>query len=76
MRAAELDMAELLDINAERGEIRFAGARAILLDAVALGLLRRQLVDTLGQRMARAILTRFGFAHGWRMAEVLRGEIA
>src|SRR4051794_40808640 len=76
MRAADLDVEELLDIDAERGEIRFAGARAILLDAVALGLLRRQLVDTFGQRTARAILTRFGFAHGWRMAEALRGEMA
>ena len=76
MRATELDAAELLDIDADRGEIRFAGARAILLDAVAMGLLRRQLVDTFGQVTARAILTRFGFAHGWRMAEAMRGEIA
>jgi DNA-binding NtrC family response regulator len=72
MRAEDLDIAELLDIDAARGYIRFAGQRAILLDAVAMGLLRRQLVDTLGHAAARAILTRFAFTHGWRMAEALR----
>ena len=52
--------------------IRFAGERALLLDAVALGLLRRELIETLGAAGARAVLTRFGYAHGWRTAESLR----
>jgi DNA-binding NtrC family response regulator len=41
---------------------------------VALGLLRRELIDTLGTAGARGLLTRFGFAHGWRTAETLRDE--
>jgi DNA-binding NtrC family response regulator len=44
----------------------------LLLDAVALGLLRRELIETLGVTGARAVLTRFGYAHGWRTAENLR----
>ena len=44
----------------------------LLLDAVGLGLLRRELIDTLALTGARAALTHFGYAHGWRTAERLR----
>lgn len=54
--------------------IRFAGQRAILLDAVAMGILRQYLVDNFGLTAARAVLTQFGFAHGWRMATALKKE--
>ena len=69
MRAADLDIHELLHVVPEGGLITFAGERALLLDAVALGLLRRELIQTLGTTGARAVLTRFGYAHGWRVAE-------
>src|ERR1043166_10050194 len=72
MRAADLDIHELLQFSPEGGIITFAGQRVLLLDAVALGLLRKELIDTLGLTAARAVLTRFGFAHGWRVAETLR----
>ena len=52
--------------------IRFAGERVVLFDAVALGLLRKELVESLGTAAARAMLTRFGYAHGWRTAEALK----
>src|SRR5262249_3162952 len=52
--------------------ITFAGERALLLDAVALGLLRKELIKTLGMTAARVVFTRFGYAHGWRVAETLR----
>jgi transcriptional regulator with PAS, ATPase and Fis domain len=71
MRAQDLTMAELVELDPEHGEIRFAGKRALLFDAVAMGLLRRQLVDMFGLTVARALLTRFGFAHGYRMAEAM-----
>ncbi|MGK3997553.1 sigma 54-interacting transcriptional regulator [Sorangium sp. So ce1024] len=76
MRAADLDLSELLTIDPQAGELRFSGARAILLDAVAMGLLRKQLIDSVGAAAARAILTRFGFAHGYRTAEAARAELA
>jgi two-component system response regulator HydG len=73
MRAADLDLRELLDFESiGGGVIRFAGQRVLLLDAVALGLLRRALVEAMGLGGARALLTRFGFAHGWRTAETLK----
>jgi len=72
MRAADLDIHELLHFVPEGGLITFAGERVLLLDAVALGLLRKELIETLGATAARAVLTRFGYAHGWRVAETLR----
>jgi DNA-binding NtrC family response regulator len=72
MRARDLDLRELLAFEPGGGPLRFAGERALLLDAVALGLLRKLLIDTLGEAAARGVLTRFGFAHGWRTAETLR----
>ena len=74
MRAADLDIHELLHFAPEGGIITFAGERVLLLDAVALGLLRRELIDTIGVTAARSVLTRFGYAHGWRVAETLRNE--
>ena len=72
MRLPDLNLKELLQFDPEGGILRFAGERALLLDAVALGLLRRELFQTLGLSGARAVLTRFGYAHGWRTAENLR----
>jgi DNA-binding NtrC family response regulator len=74
MRADELDHKELLELDAEGGLIRFAGQRALLVDAVAMGLLRKYLVENFGLTAARTVLTQFGFAHGWRMAEALHAD--
>ena len=74
MRVENLDHDELLELDANGGLIRFAGQRALLLDAVAMGILRQYLVDNFGLTAARAVLTQFGFAHGWRMAEAMQKE--
>src|SRR5687768_17260304 len=74
MRVEDLDHEELLELDAEAGVIRFAGQRALLVDAVAMGILRKYLVENFGLTAARTVLTQFGFAHGWRMAEALRSE--
>ncbi len=74
MRADGLDHKELLELDPEGGVIRFAGQRALLLDAVAMGLLRKYLVENFGLTAARTVLTQFGFAHGWRMAEAMQAE--
>ncbi len=73
MRAADLDLHELLQFDPS-GHIRFGGQRALLFDAVALGLLRKELIELLGHEGARAALTRFGYAHGWRTAETVKHE--
>jgi DNA-binding NtrC family response regulator len=75
MRAADLDLKELLHVDPAGGILRFANERVVLFDAVALGLLRRELIDTLGLTGARAVLTRFGYAHGWRTADTLRSGL-
>jgi two-component system response regulator HydG len=75
MRVEDLHHGELLELDPDGGMIRFAGRRALLLDAVAMGILRQYLVDNFGLTAARAVLTQFGFAHGWRMAEALKTEI-
>jgi DNA-binding NtrC family response regulator len=74
MRATDLDLREMLDFEPKGGVIRFAGDRALLLNTVAMGLLRRELVESFGLVTARGILTRFGYAHGWRTAETLRQQ--
>jgi len=73
VKAADLNLRDLLDFDIDGGgPISLANERVLLFDAVALGLLRRSLIDTLGMGGARAMLTRFGFAHGWRAAETLK----
>jgi DNA-binding NtrC family response regulator len=75
MRIDDLDLRELLDAGDQGGIIRFAGERAVILDAVALGILRRELIETVGTTVARGVLTRFGYAHGWRTAQSLRTQL-
>jgi DNA-binding NtrC family response regulator len=72
MRAADLDLRELLQFQPQGGVLRFGGQRALLFDAVALGILRQELIQLLGVTGARGVLTRFGYAHGWRTAETLK----
>jgi DNA-binding NtrC family response regulator len=74
MRAEDLHHSELLELDQAGGVVRFAGQRALLLDAVAIGLLRHYLVENFGMAAARAVLTQFGFAHGWRMAEAMESQ--
>ncbi len=74
MLPPDLNQHDLIERDLDAGIIRFAGQRALLFDAVAIGLLRKSLVDTFGVTAARGVLTQFGFAQGWRMADTLKGE--
>src|SRR5689334_18319033 len=74
MKASDLHPQEVLTFEPDGGVIRFGSSRIILLDATALGLLRKELIEDLGWNGARMVLTRFGFAHGWRTAENLRRD--
>jgi two-component system, NtrC family, response regulator HydG len=76
MRITDLNIKELLELDSEGGWIRFAGQRALIIDATAMGILRKELVEHFGLTAARAVLTRFGFVHGWRMAEALQSQFA
>ena len=76
MRATDLDLRELLSFEPGGGVVHFGGERVLLFDTVALGILRRELIESLGMKAARGILTRFGYAHGRRTAETLRTAFA
>jgi two-component system response regulator HydG len=69
MRVEDLNINELVEFDCEGGLVRFAGERALIIDATAKGNLRKELINHFGLSTARAILTRFGFVQGWRMAE-------
>jgi len=71
VRGSDLSIDELMEFDSE-GLIRFAGQRALIIDATAKGILRKELIDHFGLSPARAVLTRFGFVQGWRMAEAMQ----
>lgn len=74
MRAEDLDLRELLSYPAAGGVFRFMGQRAVLMDAVALGVQRKELIASLGLFATRGMVTRLGYSHGWRTGEMLRDE--
>jgi DNA-binding NtrC family response regulator len=69
---ADLHLAELLDFRPDQGIIRLHEQRVVILSAAAMGLLRKELVDTLGADTARRLLLRFGYADGYHDAVNLR----
>jgi two-component system, NtrC family, response regulator HydG len=75
MKIDDLDLRELLSFDPKGGVIHFMGQRVLLLDTTALGMLRQELITTLGTFAARCILTRFGYAHGWRTAQSIKEKL-
>jgi len=69
-----LHLAELLDFRPDQGIIRLHQQRVVILSAAAMGLMRKELVDTLGYETARRVLLRFGFADGYHDAVNLRAR--
>src|SRR6188472_3895161 len=65
-------LSELLDFRPDKGIIRLNEQRVVILSAAAMGLLRKELIDTLGTDTARRLLLRFGFADGYHDAISLR----
>jgi DNA-binding NtrC family response regulator len=67
-----LHLAELLDFRPDQGIIRLHDQRVVIVSAAAMGLLRKELIDTLGLETARRVAIRFGFADGYHDAVNLR----
>jgi DNA-binding NtrC family response regulator len=65
-------LAELLDFRPDQGIIRLHEQRVVLLSAAAMGLLRKELIDTLDSDTVRRVFLRFGFADGYHDAVSLR----
>jgi DNA-binding NtrC family response regulator len=65
-------LAELLDFRPDQGIIRLHEQRVVLLSAAAMGLLRKELIDTLGFDTAARLFLRFGYADGYHDAVSMR----
>ena len=65
---------ELLECQPESGLIRMHNQRVVIQSVAALGLLRKELIETFGVNIARRLLMRFGYADGYEDAVSLRGS--
>ena len=73
MALHELRLQELLQCEPESGLIRMHDQRVVIQSVAALGLLRKELIETFGMNVARRLLMRFGYADGYEDAVSLRG---
>ncbi|HEY5038881.1 MAG TPA: XylR N-terminal domain-containing protein, partial [bacterium] len=74
MRVEDIALKELLELNPDGGMVHFAGQRGLIFDAVSHWLLRKELIDNLGEETARGILSRYGYIHGRHLAETLKNK--
>jgi hypothetical protein len=65
-------LAEVVDFRPDQGIIRLHEQRVVLLSAAAMGLLQKELIDTLDLETARRLFLRFGYADGYHDAVSLR----
>lgn len=72
MKAHQLQFQNLIDINPRTGNIRLHSLRMILSSTEALGILRRDLVSTLGMERAKGFLMRYGWACGFHDGDALQ----
>lgn len=71
----DLQLPEVLEFRPDEGMIRLHEQRVVILSAAAMGLLRKELVATLGDESARRLLLRFGYADGYHDAISLRDSL-
>ena len=76
MKPEDLILADVLEFRPDEGIIRLHEQRVVILSAAAMGLLRKELIETLGIDTARRLLLRFGFADGYHDAVSLRERSA
>jgi signal transduction histidine kinase len=75
VKTSELDLARMLRFEPAAGRVSIEGGRRVLIfDAAATGAMRQQLIETVGESVARGILSRWGYQNGYRDAQTL-GEL-
>lgn len=74
MKANQLFLEEVLDVNRRTGVIRLHEERVVLFSNEALGILSADLIHTLGIERAKGFLMRFGWSWGYRDAETLQAK--
>lgn len=70
------DLSEQLFFSPGDGRIWLNDQRMVLIRSATLGVLRKELVSTLGKEQARGLLTRAGYVSGLRDAELVRDQFA
>ncbi len=68
------ELGQVLEFRPDLGIIRLHQQRVVILSAAAMGLIRKELIDTVGDDMARRIMLRFGYADGYHDAVSLRDQ--
>src|SRR5688500_16962652 len=66
------DLSQVLDFRPDLGIIRLHEQRVVILSAAAMGLIRKELIDTVGNDITRRVMLRFGYADGYHDAVSLR----
>lgn len=66
------DLGQVLDFRPDLGIIRLHEQRVVILSAAAMGLIRKELIDTIGAEATRRVMFRFGYADGYHDAVSLR----
>jgi DNA-binding NtrC family response regulator len=68
----QFDLSQVLDFRPDLGIIRLHEQRVVILSAAAMGLIRKELIDTVGNDITRRVMLRFGYADGYHDAVSLR----
>ncbi len=68
----QFDLGQVLDFRPDLGIIRLHEQRVVILSAAAMGLIRKELIDTIGAEATRRVMLRFGYADGYHDAVSLR----
>lgn len=69
-------LADLLECHPQDGIVKLHSERVVILSAAALGLLRREVINSVGLDLARRLMMRFGYADGYQDAVSLRDRLA
>ncbi|MFC6673919.1 XylR N-terminal domain-containing protein [Marinobacterium aestuariivivens] len=65
------DLLSQIHFDSDKGKIWLHEQRMLLVHASGMGLLRKELIETLGVRRAQGFLMRFGYHAGWKDAELV-----
>ncbi|MBI5481704.1 MAG: XylR N-terminal domain-containing protein [Deltaproteobacteria bacterium] len=74
MKTSDIDLSRMLRFEPAAGRVSVEGRRILLFDAAATGAMRQQLIETVGESVARGILSRWGYQNGYRDAQTF-GEL-
>lgn len=72
MKASEINLKDMLRFKPDAGEVLLGKNRMIISNADSFGLLRKELVTSLGEERARGIIKRFGYLSGYSDAEMVK----